>query len=114
MVLLDIKHIDDNEHKKLTGHSNKNVLEFARYLSEKGVDIWIRHVLVEGITDNDEYLHKLKSFIDGLPTVKKVEVLPYHNMGEVKYEKMNIAYPLKGCEPPSGERVENARKILTR
>ena len=113
LVLLDIKHIDDNEHKKLTGHSNKNVLEFARYLSEKGVDIWIRHVLVEGITDNDEYLYKLKSFIDGLPTVKKVEVLPYHNMGEVKYEKLGIAYPLKGVKPPAKERVENARKILT-
>ena len=89
------------------------MLEFARYLSEKGVDIWIRHVLVEGITDNDEYLYKLKSFIDGLPTVKKVEVLPYHNMGETKYEKMGLAYPLKGVEPPDEKRILNAKKILT-
>lgn len=114
LVLLDIKHIDDNEHKKLTGFSNKNVLEFAKYLSESGKDLWIRHVLVTGITDNDEYLSELKNFIDGLKTVKKVEVLPYHGMGEVKYEKMNIPYPLKGLTPPANERIENARKILTR
>lgn len=112
LVLLDIKHIDDNEHKKLTGRSSKNVLDFAKFLSDNGVDMWIRHVLVSGITDNDEYLEKLRRFIDGLKTVKKVEVLPYHNMGEVKYEKMGVKYPLKGLLPPSEERIENARKIL--
>lgn len=113
LVLLDIKHIDDEEHKKLTAHSNKNILEFAKYLSDIGKDIWIRHVLVDGITDNDEYLYKLKSFIDGLKTVKKVEVLPYHNMGEVKYEKLGLDYPLKGVQPPQKARVQNAVCILT-
>lgn len=113
LVLLDIKHIDEAEHEKLTGHSNKKVLEFARYLSDNGVDLWIRHVLVDGITDNDEYLKELRKFINTLKTVKKVEVLPYHSMGEVKYEKMNLSYPLKGVKPPSAERIENARKILT-
>ena len=114
LVLLDIKHIDDIEHKKLTAHSNKNVLDFAKYLSDIGKDMWIRHVLVDGITDNDEYLKKLAKFIDGLKTVKKIEVLPYHNLGEVKYEKLGMNYPLKGVEPPKKERVKNAEAILQR
>lgn len=112
LVLLDIKHIDDTEHRKLTGFGNANVLDFAKFVSDNGTDIWIRHVLVRGITDNDEYLYKLRQFIDTLKTVKKVEVLPYHSMGEVKYEKLGIPYPLKGTTPPSKERVENAVRIL--
>lgn len=113
LFLLDIKHIESEEHKKLTGHDNKNILDFARFLSENGKDMWIRHVLVPGITDNDEYLLKLKQFIDTLSTVKRVEVLPYHTMGEVKYEKLGLPYPLKGLTPPESERVENAKRILT-
>lgn len=112
LVLLDIKHIDEDEHKALTGFSNENTLAFARYLSKNGKKMWIRHVLVPDITDNDEYLHKLKRFIDGLSTVERVEVLPYHTMGEVKYERLGMQYPLKGVLPPSKERIENARKIL--
>lgn len=112
LVLLDIKHIDDTEHKKLTGHSNKNALDFAEFLSDIGKPTWIRHVLVPGITDKDEYLYKLKDFLRGLKTVEKVEVLPYHTMGEVKYRKLGLDYPLKGVQPPASERVENAKKIL--
>ena len=112
LVLLDIKHIDDTEHKKLTGQSNKNTLDFARYLSKLGKDMWIRHVLVPEITDNDEYLLKLKEFINELKTVKKVEVLPYHTMGEVKYQKLGLDYPLKGTNPPAKDRIENAKRIL--
>ncbi|MDE7330380.1 MAG: pyruvate formate lyase-activating protein [Clostridia bacterium] len=113
LVLLDIKHIDCNEHKKLTGHGNKNVLAFAEYLSDTGKDMWIRHVLVPDITDSDGYLYALRDFIDTLKTVKKVEVLPYHTMGEVKYEKMGISYPLKGAAPPEDKRILNAKAILT-
>ena len=112
LVLLDIKHIDDDEHIKLTGRSNKNILAFARYLSDLGKPVWIRHVLVPGITDNDEYLHRLKAFLSTLTNVEKVEVLPYHTMGEVKYNKLGIDYPLKGVQPPSPERVKNAKEIL--
>lgn len=112
LVLLDIKHIDDGEHIKLTGRSNKNILAFARYLSDLGKPVWIRHVLVPGITDNDEYLHRLKAFLSTLTNVEKVEVLPYHTMGEVKYNKLGIDYPLKGVQPPSPERVKNAKEIL--
>ena len=113
LVLLDIKHIDGGEHEKLTGHGNKNVLDFAKFISDNGTDIWIRHVLVNGITDDDGYLKQLKAFIDTLKTVKKVEVLPYHSMGEAKYEKLGIPYPLKGTTPPAKERIENAIRILT-
>lgn len=112
LVLLDIKHIDDDEHIKLTGRSNKNILAFARYLSDLGKPVWIRHVLVPGITDNDEYLHRLKAFLSTLTNVEKVEVLPYHTMGEVKYNKLGIDYPLKGVQPPSPERLKNAKEIL--
>lgn len=112
LFLLDIKHIDERNHIELTGHTNKNTLDFAKYLSDNGKDIWIRHVLATGITDDDESLKKLKKFTDGLKTVKKIEILPYHSMGEVKYENLGIAYPLKGMQPPSGDRIENAKNIL--
>ncbi len=112
LVLLDIKHIDEKEHIALTGFSNKSALSFAKFLSEVNKDTWIRHVLVPGITDKDEYLWELKKFLSGLKNVKKVEVLPYHTMGEVKYEKLGIEYPLKGVLPPTAERIENAKKIL--
>ena len=112
LVLLDIKHIDGTAHKKLTGHPNKNVLAFAKYLSDMDKPVWIRHVLVPGLTDDDNSLRELAAFIGGLKNVKKVEVLPYHTMGEVKYENLGINYALHGVEPPTAERVENARRIL--
>lgn len=112
LVMLDIKHIDDEEHKKLTGHTNKNILDCARYLSEQGIPMWIRHVLVPGITDNDEYLKKTREFIDTLDTVMKVEVLPYHTLGEYKWKELGIPYKLEGVEPPTEERIQNAKKIL--
>ena len=89
-----------------------HTLDFAKFLSDNGKSMWIRHVLVPTLTDDDESLKKLKAFIDTLKTVEKVEVLPYHTMGAVKYEKLGIEYPLKGLQPPIKERVINARKIL--
>lgn len=112
LVLLDIKHIDEGACLRLTGKSNHNTLAFARYLSEKGVGMWIRQVLVPGETDDDGSLQRTREFIDSLSTVKRVEVLPYHTMGVVKYEKLGYEYPLQGVEPPTKERVENARRIL--
>ncbi len=112
LYLLDIKHIDSEVHTKLTGISNTNVLNFARWLDSKNKKVWIRHVLLKDYTDNDDYLNKLSNFIKTLSNVEKVEVLPYHTMGEVKYQKLNIEYPLKGVEPPTKERVQIARQIL--
>ena len=112
LILLDIKHIDDEACKKLTGQSNANTLAFAKFLSDNGVKMWIRQVLVPGITDDEEDLKKTRAFIDGLNTVEKVEVLPYHTMGTVKYEKLGLDYPLKDVSSPTKERVMNAKHIL--
>jgi len=112
LILLDIKHIDPEEHRKLTGHTNENILDCARYLSDKGIPVWIRHVLVPGITDNDEYLHKTADFIKTLKNVERIEVLPYHTLGEYKWKELGIPYQLEGVDPPSDERKENAEKIL--
>ena len=111
-VLLDIKHIDEEEHRKLTRHSNKNILDCARYLSDIGKPVWIRHVLIPGITDKDEYLLALRQFIASLSNVERIDVLPYHTLGIYKYEKLGIAYPLEGVNPPSSERVAHATAIL--
>ena len=113
LFLLDIKHIDDEACQKLTGKSNANTLAFAKFLSENGKPMWIRQVLVPNITDGEESLQRTRAFIDSLKTVEKVEVLPYHTLGEVKYEKLGIDYPLKGVETPSKERVMQAKHILT-
>ncbi len=112
LFLLDIKHIDSADHKALTGFGNENILDMARYLSEIGFPVWIRHVLVPGINDDDYSLNRLHKFISTLKNVKRVEVLPYHSLGQMKYYDLGIKYPLEGLPSPSAESLENARRIL--
>ena len=112
LLLLDIKHIDSQKHKELTGKPNDNILDMTKYLSDINKSVWIRHVLVPGISDVDEYLIELDKFISSLNNVKKVEVLPYHTLGTFKWEELNIPYQLEGVNPPSQERVDNANKLL--
>lgn len=112
LVMLDIKHIDDEEHKKLTGYSNCNILDFAKYLSEKNVPTWIRHVVVKGITDNKKYLSKLGEFLAPMNNVKALDVLPYHDMAKQKYKNLNIEYKLKDLLPLSREDALMARDII--
>ena len=112
LLLVDIKNIDPTEHKKLTGHDNKNILDMFRYLDEINKPIWIRHVLVPGGSDNDELLFKTREFIDTLHNVQKVEVLPYHALALAKYQDLGIDYVLKDVKSPSPERIANAKKIL--
>ena len=114
MLMLDIKHIDREEHKKLTGHYNDNILAFAKFLSEHGVPIWIRHVVVPGITDKEEYLFRLGEFISQLKTLKALDVLPYHTMGKVKYEQLGIDYPLGDTPPLDKEDAVKARDVIMR
>ena len=102
LVMLDLKHIDPEKHRALTGHSNENILAFARYLNEIGKPMWIRHVLVHGI----------RAFLDTLSNVKKVEVLPYHTLGIYKWESLGIPYTLKDVDPPTAESVKRAEEIL--
>lgn len=112
LVLLDIKHIDDEEHKKLTGHSNKTILEFAKYLSDNKKPMWVRHVTVPGITMNEEYLTRLGEFIGTLNNVAALDVLPYHDMAIPKYENLGIDYPLKGVPPLTHDQAMEARNII--
>lgn len=112
LVLLDIKHIDDEKCIKLTGKTNKNQMAFGRYLSDKGIHMWIRQVLVPGYTDDIEDLKKTRDYIDSLKNVDKVEVLPYHTMGKVKYDNLKFKYRLEGVEPPTKEMVKIAKDIL--
>ena len=112
LVLLDIKQIDPEKHRKLTGYDNANILDCARYLSEIRKPVWIRHVLVPGVTDNDEDLRRTRAFLDTLSNVEKVEVLPYHTLGADKWERLGLVYPLQGLQPPSEERIANAKRIL--
>lgn len=112
LVLLDIKHIDDEEHKKLTGVSNKNILDFARYLSEINKPVWIRHVVVPQITFDKVYLKKLGKFLSGLNNIQALDVLPYHDMAIPKYENLKITYPLEGVPPLTKEQAIEARNII--
>ena len=112
LVLLDIKHIDDEKCKKLVGVSNKKELEFARYLSENGKKMWIRQVLVPGYTDEEKDLLKLKEFLATLKTIEKVQILKYHGMGKYKWEKLGLKYELEGVRDATIEDEERAKKIL--
>lgn len=114
LVMLDIKHIDDEEHKKLTGKSNKNILAFAEYLRDRNIPLWVRHVVVPGITDDEKELLGLGKFLAGLTNLKALDVLPYHDMGKVKYQNLGIDYPLKDVEPLSKEKAIEARDVIMR
>ena len=112
LFLMDLKHIDDEQHIKLTKRTNKNILQFARFLSDNGAKMCIRHVLVPKWTDDDYYLQKLRDFIDTLNGVERVEVLPYHDMAKFKYKELGYEYELNDINPPTKDRIKNAIKIL--
>lgn len=112
LVLLDIKHIDPEKCKELVGVSNKLGLEFARYLSDNSIPMWIRQVLVPGYTDDEEDLLKLKDFIASLKTVEKVELLPYHTLGKHKWTDMGLKYELEDVRQANDDDVKRAKEIL--
>lgn len=112
LVMLDIKHIDPEKHFALTKQHNENILAFAQYLSDNGIELWIRHVVVPGLTDDDVYLEKLGYFIGGLKTLKALDVLPYHTMGVVKYEKLGIEYLLKDVPAMSQKTALEKKEVI--
>lgn len=114
LVLLDLKHFDSKQHIKLTGKPNVHIKNFALYLNDKKIPVWIRHVLVPGITDTKENLQSLGRFIDSLDNVEKIEVLPYHRLGVYKWEALGLKYPLEEVQAPTEESVEIAYKLLTK
>ncbi|MCI8850589.1 MAG: pyruvate formate lyase-activating protein [Erysipelotrichaceae bacterium] len=112
LFLLDIKHINDDIHKDLTGHSNQNVLSMARYLSDHKKPVWIRHVLLPIESYSDEHLIALRAFIDTLNNVEKIEVLPYHTLGVYKWKQLQIPYSLEDVPPCPQSEIDRANAIL--
>ena len=111
LVLLDIKHIDPDKCKELVGFSNEKELNFAHYLSDNNIDMWIRQVLIPGITDDENDLIKLKDFVNSLKTVRKFEFLKYHTMGKYKWENLNMDYGLENIREATDKDIERAKKI---
>lgn len=114
LVMLDIKHIDEAAHKALTGRTNDNILAFARYLEEKEIPLWVRHVVVEGYTDTPDDLYKLGCFIGKLKNLKALDVLPYHSLGETKYKELGLDYALSGMPSLSKESAIEAKSHILR
>lgn len=112
LLLMDLKHIDSTEHKKLTGQPNENILDLFRYLSEVNKPIWLRYVLVPGNTDGEAWLRETRNFIASLRNIEKIEILPYHAMGAYKWEALGLPYSLADVLPPTAESVEQAGRIL--
>ena len=114
LVMLDIKHIDPQEHIKLCAQPQDNILAFARYLEQKKIPVWIRHVAVPGITDKETYLYRLGQYLGTLKNIKALDVLPYHDMGKVKYHELGIPYALEDVPPMAPEKAAEARKVILR
>jgi len=111
LVLLDIKHIDDEKCKELTGHSNKKELEFAKYLSENNIPMWIRQVIIPGITDEEKDIISLKEFVETLKTVEKIEFLPYHTAGKYKWTELGKKYELEDIKNATNEDINRVRNM---
>ena len=114
LLMLDVKHTDEQKHKALTGVSFSPVLSFLRYADAKGVDVWVRRVVVEGYTDDPEELYSLGKMLGSFHSVKGLDVLPYHSMGEGKYRELGIDYPLRGMPALSREQAHAARAEILR
>lgn len=112
LFLLDIKHINDEKCKDLVGFSNKLELDFAQYLSNNNKDIWIRQVIIPGITDNTSDLIKLKDFIHSLKTVKNIELLKYHTLGKSKWEALKVPYELENVPAATDADISRVKEIL--
>lgn len=112
LVMLDIKHIDSLKHKELTEHQNEDILAFAAYLNEKKVDMWVRHVIVPGLTDDDKYLFDLGYFIGQFSNLKALDVLPYHTMGEAKYKELNMDYKLAGTPAMDKNKIPQKKQVI--
>ncbi|MDO4863032.1 MAG: pyruvate formate-lyase-activating protein [Ruminococcus sp.] len=112
LVMLDIKHIDSEPHRELTGIGNANILRFAEHLRDLDIPVWIRHVVVPNITDSHNELFRLGEFLSTLKNLKALDVLPYHDMAKPKYERLEIEYPLPDTPPLSKEGAIAAREVI--
>lgn len=113
LLLLDVKHINPEWHKKLTSLNNITTLKIAEYRESTGKPMWLRYVLVPGWTDQEEYLHEWAQHFSEYKTIEKVEIIPFHQMGKHKWESMGLNYSLSEVEPPSAEICEKAKSIFS-
>jgi pyruvate formate lyase activating enzyme len=111
-VLLDLKQMDSKKHERLTSRDNDRIVKFAAYLSERNTPMWIRHVLIPGITDDSKDLRALGAFVGGLQGVEKLELLSYHRMGVYKWQQLGKDYPLEGVPTPTEREVERAYRLI--
>jgi len=111
-VLLDLKLFDPEAHRALTGADNAPVLDCARRLAERGSRVWVRRVLVPGVTDGEDDLRKTGAFIRSLGNVERVDVLPYHELGVAKWQALGLPYRLAEARPPTEAEVARARALL--
>ncbi|MBR3673334.1 MAG: pyruvate formate lyase-activating protein [Clostridia bacterium] len=112
LFLVDIKSINDEICKDLVGHSNIKELEFIKYLDSIGKEIWIRQVIIPGITDKEEDLYKLRDFINSVEHITKVDLLPYHDLGKYKWIELGEVYPLENVRTADSNDIERVKKIL--
>ena len=112
IVLLDIKHMDPEQHKYITGRSNDNTLKFAEYLKEHNIRTWLRYVLVPGLSDQEKSLKELGEHFKDYNNIERLEILPYHTLGKHKYEVMNKEYKLNDIPQNTEDQLEKAYKIL--
>ncbi len=114
LVILDVKHINEKQHHKLTGQSNKTVLQNANYREKTGQPMWLRYVLVPGWTDQEEHLHKWAEYFKDYKSIERIEILPYHTLGVYKYQELGIPYKLDSVKPPSKKQVNQAKQIFSK
>ena len=112
LVLLDIKHTNNEGYKYITGKDITSVEEFISELNTSGTKVWIRQVITPGITDTREYILSLKEYIKKINNIERIDLLPYHTMGIEKYNKLGIPYPLGGVPPMDKDKVDELYKIL--
>lgn len=113
LVILDVKHISEEWHTKLTGTSNRSTLSFAKYCENTGIPLWLRYVLVPGYTDQEEHLHEWGKTFQNYKAVQRVEILPYHTLGIYKYKQMGIPYQLEGVKPPTETLINSTKQIFS-
>lgn len=112
LILLDIKHINNEKNLELTGHPNTHNLNFAKYLNEQKIPMWINQVIVPGITDDPNDLKQEKEFLKEFTNIENIRLLPYHSLGRFKWEEMNLEYPLKDVREANSDDIKKAKEIL--
>ena len=113
LVLLDIKSIDPDNYRDLTGGDLSHTMAIAAYLGRKNIPVWLRYVLVPGLTDRLEQLERLGLYASTMPTLERVEILPFHQIGAYKWQELHLPYDLADCLEPSAENIETARRVFT-